>query len=195
MKKLIIGLSLLSMAFGAQAQSKNFPKNNLKFYPLSVFAYGGVGVGIGYERLLDNEGKFGLHIPVFVGLDNDYSVNSDNITRTTFMVNPGVKFYPTGQRRVTYGLGASLFGMVGNRNEYIYFPNGTRQETDQNMVRAGMLINNSVQFNIGPKFNLGMDLGLGPSYLNQYNNNTTGMKYSEGIQFMASFGFHLGFRF
>lgn len=195
MKKIIFGLSLLSMAYSAGAQQRNILKNNMKFYPLSAFAYGGVGLGIGYERLLDDEGKLGLNLPVYMGLTNSSDGSMNVTTNTTFMFNPGVKFYPMGQRRVTYGIGASLFGSVGNRDEYVYFNNGARRLVNKNEVRAGMLVNNSVQFNIGKKFNLGLDLGLGPSYLNHSNNRTTGERYSDGIEFMASFGFHLGFRF
>lgn len=197
MKKIILGLSILSMAYSAGAQQRNFPKNNIKFYPLSAFAYGGVGLGVGYERLLDNDGKLGLNLPVYMGLTNAEDNGVGNIaTNTTFMFNPGIKFYPGGQRRVTYGIGASLFGSYGNRNGYEYdFNTGTRRFMNRNEVRAGMLVNNSVQFNIGQKFNLGLDLGLGPSYLNQYNNRTTGFSNSDGIDFMAAFGFHLGFRF
>lgn len=196
MKKILLGLSLLAMGYSAGAQQKDVLKNNMKFYPLSAFAYGGVGFGIGYERILDNDGKFGLQIPVHIGLTNTSSNFNGNVTTsTTYMVNPGVKFYPTGHRRATYGIGASLFGSFGNRDEYVYLNNGARQLMNKNEVRAGMLINNSVQFNIGRKFNLGLDLGLGPSYLNQYNNRTTGDSYSDGIEFMATFGFHLGFRF
>ncbi len=197
MKKIILGLSVLAMTYSAGAQQKNFLKNNMKFYPLSAFAYGGVGLGIAYERIMDNEGKLGLNLPVYLGLTNAQDNGFGDIgTNTTFMFNPGVKFYPTGQRRVTYGIGASLFGSYGNRNGYIYDSNtGTSRFMDRNEVRAGMLVNNSVQFNIGPKFNLGLDLGLGPSYLNRYNNLTTGFSNSDGIEFMAVFGFHLGFRF
>lgn len=197
MKKIILGLSLLSMAYSAGAQQRDVLKNNMKFYPLSAFAYGGVGFGVGYERILDNEGKFGLHIPVHIGLTNSGNNfnGSSATTNTTFMASPGVKFYPAGQRRVTYGIGASVFGSIGNRDEYVFMGNGARQLVNKNEVRAGMLLNNSIQFNIGQKFNLGLDLGLGPSYLNQYNNRTTGESYNEGIEFMASFGFHLGFRF
>lgn len=195
MKKLILGLSVLAMAYSAGAQQRNFPKNNLKFYPLATFAYGGVGIGLGYERLLDNEGKFGLNLPVYMGLANsDYMGGVDMNTNATFMFNPGVKFYPGGQRRVTYGIGASLFGSWGRESGYEYYANGSRRLINEDAIRAGMLVNNSVQFNIGPKFNLGLDLGLGPGYINQIN-QSNGFNYSEGIRFMANFGFHLGFRF
>lgn len=194
MKKIILGLSVLALAYSAGAQQRNFPKNNIKFYPLSAFAYGGVGLGVGYERLMDNEGKFGLNLPVYIGLTNDNSGTMDVGTNTTFMFSPGIKFYPGGQRRVTYGIGASLFGSWGRSNEYLYFSNGSRMLINEDAIRAGMLVNNSIQFNIGQKFNIGLDLGLGPSYVNQLS-RSDGYKYSEGIQFMANFGFHLGFRF
>lgn len=195
MKKIILCLSVLAMAYSAGAQQRNSPKNNIKFYPLSTFAYGGVGLGIGYERLLDNEGKFGLNLPVYLGLANaDNSSTMDVRTNTTFMFSPGLKFYPGGQRRVTYGIGASLFGSWGQDDNYFELSNGSRMLVTENVIRAGMLVNNSVQFNIGQKFNLGLDLGLGPSYINQFN-RSDGFDYSDGIRFMANFGFHLGFRF
>ncbi|WP_129020147.1 hypothetical protein [Edaphocola flava] len=165
--------------------------NVVRFTPVTVFD-NSVGIGFAYERILDKEGKISVNIPIYLGINTNSGYYSgpgyNNNTNYSMLLNPGVKFYPAGQRRVTYALGASLFTMMGEDD---YYYGGPADKADY--LKAGIMINNYVHFNITPKFNLGLELGVGPSYINQYK--TVNYTNNEGIGFSAQFGFHMGFRF
>lgn len=168
-----------------------YSPNIIRFTPVTIFD-NSVGIGFSYERILDKDGKISVNIPVYLGLNTNNGFNSGpgyyNNSNYSMLLNPGVKFYPGGQRKVTYALGASLFTMMGEDD---YYYGGPADNADY--LKAGIMINNYVHFNITPKFNLGLELGLGPSYINRYQ--TTYYTHHEGISFSAQFGFHMGFRF
>ncbi|RQO30091.1 hypothetical protein DBR32_10920 [Taibaiella sp. KBW10] len=167
----------------------------LRVMPLTVFN-GGVGLGLSYERILDKDGKVGLNIPMSIGIKNKYNnlATPSNEMNYTFLINPGIKFYPTGQRKVTYALGASLFAALGTYDGN-YYRRGMYRYEEGNLLQAGIMINNYLQFNISPKANIGLELGVGPSYLNQYTESTTSTSRNTGIGVMAQLGFHIGYRF
>ena len=176
----------------SQQPKAAYGPNIIRFTPVTVFD-NSVGVGISYERILDKDGKIGIHIPVYAGLNTNNSYYNgwggyDTYANYSLFLNPGVKFYPAGQRKVTYALGASLFTMLGDNDYY----DGNIYEKES-YLKAGIMINNSVHFNITPKFNLGLELGVGPSYINQYHR--ANVTYNDGIGVSAQFGFHMGFRF
>src|SRR5690606_29386857 len=120
MKKicLLLGLALGASQVQAQSSKTNnavaYP-NSLRFYALNAFVEGGVGVGFGYERLVSKDGKVGVNIPFHFGFRQEPNYNGNgntsDISNSAFMFNPGLKFYPAGQRRVNYSIGLSLFGM------------------------------------------------------------------------------------
>ncbi len=190
-------LSLNSIAQNGKSINTEYGKNILRFNPINIFAYGGVGFGLGYERILTDDGKFGVKIPFHIGLQSENYYNgwgnySGDKTNVALMINPGVKFYPVGQRKVTYGLGFSLFGITGTDDGYNY-DNGVQRLYTGTHSHFGMMVDNSIQFNLTPKFNIGLELGLGPSYYNRYKSDMG--SYTETLQMMGSFNFHMGFRF
>lgn len=202
MKKVImlIPATVLAITGFAQSSKKSevspYGKNIVRLHPINVFVNGGVGFGLSYERILSDDGKFGLKIPFHFGMNTDYSGwgSSANITNYSLMINPGIKFYPMGQRKVTYGLGFSLFGITGDNNHYVYNSNNNSYRlVNGSHSNFGMMVDNSIQFNLTPKFNIGLELGLGPSYFNRYNDGST--SYNDPIEMMASFNFHMGYRF
>ncbi|WP_129020148.1 hypothetical protein [Edaphocola flava] len=192
-KKLLSALLVLVMATGAAtAQQNNYGPNIIRIMPLTAFN-GGVGLGASYERILDKDGKIGLNIPFSLGFRNNGDYNND--MNATFMVNPGIKFYPGGQRKVTYALGASLFASFGTNNGYRYDINQSYQYVNANTLQAGIMVNNYLQFNLSPKVNIGLELGVGPAYIDQERDVTNHITYNNGLNVMGQFSFHIGFRF
>lgn len=203
MKRIGLTLSLLVLAIlSSKAQNIEYPKNIIRAYALNAFVYGGVGVGLGYERILDKEGKLGVNIPLHFAFSQNVYDNSlsggysGDLNHFALMFNPGFKFYPNGQRRATYGIGISIFGQYNSEDRLEYLQSGGNRLVTQDDYRLGLLINNSVQFNITKRFNLGLEIGVGPSYLNKYYDSYTNKYQNRGnIDFMAQFGMHIGFRF
>jgi hypothetical protein len=205
MKKicLLIGLALGAGHAKAQSSHSNttYP-NFLRFYALNAFVDGDVGVGLGYERIISKDGKVGLSIPFHIGFRQEPNYNmgtNSTIGNNGFLFNPGLKFYPSGQRKVNYSIGLSLFGLYATNDGFEWDSNlGVSRLMQKEITKAGMLINNAVQFNVGERFNLGMELGLGPAYLNREKvQSPVGVEttYNRGIGFMANFNMHVGIRF
>ncbi len=213
---LIIATSTIVISGFAQRSKKesiDYGKNIIRLNPISFFEYGGVGFGLGYERILSEDGNFGLKIPFFMGMRTDNFIfgqggsHNSSISNYSLMINPGIKFYPTGQRKITYGLGFSVFGIFGSNNHYEYIYNSQQNKSfrtlmDGSHINFGMMVDNSIQFNLTPKFNIGLEVGVGPSYYNSYTQTTQGPsntffkeRRTEPLQMMGSFNFHIGYSF
>ena len=204
MKRLLLSLSCLAMTAGSFAQEitrTSYDPNILRLHPLTVFSDAGyVGFGLAYERILDADGKVGFNLPFSYGMRNsNYSGNyMDTKLNTAFSINPGIKFYPAGQRRVSYALGLSVFVTSATNDRYDYVGvdnngNPIYKDIDGSILQAGMMLNNYVHFSITRKFQAGLELGIGPSYLNRTTEN--GKTFSSGIQVYPQVGMFVGYRF
>lgn len=203
MKKIVLLASIaLGTFMNVQAQSKKdnttniYGNNTVKFSPINIYDVG-IGIGLNYERLLDKEQKIGIELP-FDLIFRPENTNAVTNTNAYMYFSPGFKFYPSGQRKVTYALGANLVLGMGKRSENIpqVSQNGTvyyiTNETDN--TRLGVLVNNHLNFNIGKHFVIGLNVGIGVLYLNKYSSNINN-NYNEGIQPTGQFKFSFGVRF
>lgn len=156
---------------------------------------GGVGLSLSYERMLDKNGIVSFYMPAIVSFssDNSYYGNTyNNTTHTSMYFMPGVKFYPTGSRGVVrYAVGPSFvvaFGNTGNGTD----PYGNPVSGNYNIF--GFIVNNSLNIYPTPHLYLGLELGLGVSYVtnmdNSYNTNV-----GFGADPMVQFAFKVGYRF
>lgn len=181
--------------------------NILRLSPISALDVG-VGFGLSYEKLFGKNQTIGVVIPVYLILENKNNSNnlydSGNSPFNTYLYfTPGIKFYPSGHRKVTYALGPSL--MLGISNNITHqttldiYGQQTVQTVKYRRVRMGAIMNNYVTVNISPSFDLGLEGGLGICYFdketyssgsNYYpnsNNNTTSFDLTG--QFSLSIGF------
>ncbi|KAA6438657.1 hypothetical protein FEM33_18525 [Dyadobacter flavalbus] len=180
------------MAFGA---------NLINFSPFKALD-SGAGLGISYERIIDKQGYFGIIVPFTLVLPESYSSSFtyDNRSGTeVFYFSPGLKIYPAGQRRVTYAVGPNLFTGFGHRWVYgnYYDPRTgsyTNTEGKAKIFRFGLMVNNYINFQITPRFQLGLNAGLGSRYIEneKYLNVNNRMR---GIELTGEFMFNLGLRF
>jgi hypothetical protein len=162
----------------------------------------GPGFGISYERILDRRGYFGLLLPFTMTIPDTYylSFDSSNGDRSEmYYFSPTLKIYPFGQRRVTYALGPTIFAGVGQRwNTYTDYNQATgvyiTREEKRDRFRMGMIVNNYVNFQIMSRFQIGLNAGLGPRYIDRetFRSQTTRTK---GFEITGEFNFNLGFRF
>lgn len=116
------------------------------------------GLGLCYERLLDEKGHIGFSIPVFINFltDRDFQYNynysygygygtapgSAGYRSVGFM--PGVKFYPMPKSAtVRYAIGASFFTITGKEPFSVYDP-GSSSMGDYKFSMYGLMVTNSL---------------------------------------------------
>jgi hypothetical protein len=123
------------------------------------------GIGICYERLLDDKGHIGFVLPVvfnfaqnkdFTG--NYYYYNYNNIVVDagnyhSWMFMPGIKFYPApSTQKFRYGMGLSLFAMFGNEPISVYDRNSVATTGDWRYTLYGLCITNSINISVTRHF-------------------------------------------
>lgn len=180
--------------------SSNYGKNVIAFAPAQL-TNDGFGFGLSYERMLDKDNLVAFYLPVSYTYTNlrtdDYyyngSSNSSGFTNKAnmFYAYPGFKIYPRGLGIVRYGVGPSIAIGTGSKlSERSYDSNtGNYYYNTENHFLLGFVVNNSVNINPTPQLFLGLELGLGVSYLDQVNGA------NKGVDFLTQFAFRVGFRF
>ncbi|WP_031525572.1 hypothetical protein [Dyadobacter crusticola] len=184
-----------------ERESEAFGANLINISPFKALD-SGPGFGISYERIVDKKGYFGIILPFTITIpgSSTYIFDvPDNNGSAMFYLSPGLKIYPFGQRKVTYAVGPSFFFGRGERwnNTNTYDPvTGGFISTGRNndWVRMGLLVNNYVNFQVTPKFQISLNGGLGSRYVDRekYMSRTT---ITRGLQVTGEFNFSLGFRF
>ncbi len=197
----ILAVSVCSISF-AQERHREFGKNVLAVAPVAITDQG-VGFGLSYERSLDDRGMFSFYLPVAYSfqVQEDYYWAPGTYNQTEYMMYayPGVKIYPTGAfGKVRYGIGPSLVVGVGQQYDnnyysgdpYIYPPQpGYGQPNYASRFVLGAIINNSLNINPTERLYLGIELGLGVTYMNKWDS------WNGRTQPLAQAAFRIGYRF
>ncbi|HYD20406.1 MAG TPA: hypothetical protein VEB40_02940 [Flavipsychrobacter sp.] len=170
----------------------------------------GFGVGLAYERALDKKGIINFYLPVnmcFSSIAGNEVYNPTTgtydynmLSRRVFQIMPGVKFYPTGnQGKVRYGIAAQLAYYTGTKEveQYLYSPlySSYYQTGNAQVQKLGILVNNSLNMFPTAHVFIGIDLGLGLTYMNKEENLMTGKMQELGTAQLAQFNFRIGYRF
>jgi hypothetical protein len=170
-------------------------KNLINISPVKFMDIG-PGFGISYERILDKKGIFSLVLPVSLIFTDDYVLFDDGDLNGATMVyfSPGLKIYPFGQKKVTYAVGPSLFYGKGEKSQYYYNDPNSFGYRANDCERAGIIINNYINFQITPKFQIGMNAGFGTRYHDKTTNGN-GEIFQNSFKITGELNFNLGFRF
>lgn len=171
----------------------------------------GLGIGIAYERMLDEKGMFTLFLPMsfhFGGFQKSYSdmqpISSLDIYGKDIRImnlNAGVKFYPSGSReKVKYALGVLLnyqngYRMDGGPGSVSPFVSSIPPSDKVAIQRAGVLINNSLNLSLTKHCYMALDLGYGITYLNQEELPQSTTLTNIGADAITQFNFRIGYRF
>lgn len=194
----------------AKAEKLKYGKNILSISPM--FIADGVGVGLSYERMLDRKGIVSFYLPAGVAIRTDdrynyaspyysgsggyYYGGNTSIDYANVYIMPGVKIYPTGSKgKVRYAVGPNIAMVYGKTPKDGYL--GTDPTTGYPMYGSymadrftlGVMVTNSLNLQPTPHLSLGMELGLGVSYINQHDG------ISQGETGLAQFSFRIGYRF
>lgn len=152
------------------------------------FTENGVGLAVSYEHSIDKHGIVTYVLPAIATLNSTTSSFSNKRHQDPmFYLMPGLKFYPTScYGKVKYALGPSLVIGAGQQRVDDYYYNND-QLYDKFLF--GIMVNNSVNFTPTPHIYLGVEFGLGFTYLNRVNG------VNDGITGLTQGGLKIGYRF
>lgn len=180
--------------------------NIIRLHPIAAFDVSGAGPGISYERLISKDKKVSIIIPFSLILSSGGSLNNGgDVNYIPYIyLSPGLKFYPFGHRPISYAFGPNLFFGYGNgtvrQNFQVYEGYNVYQaikNVQKTELRAGFMIENYINFQITPHFNMGAELGVGVRYLHQTelkSNNSTD-KRTKSIAASGAISFQMGYCF
>ena len=179
-------------------RDEEFGKNIINFSPFKALD-SGPGIGLSYEILLDKRQYFSIVLPLSLIFPDSYNFYDNTGKRSSmFYFSPGFKVYPFGQRKVTYAVGPNIFTAIGNRRFFnqTYDPvtgNYTQDNFSSKNFRLGVLVNNYINFQITPSFQIGLNAGIGARYIDREKQPS--QIFNNGINVTGEFNFNLGFRF
>lgn len=181
-----------------------YGRNIIALAPLQITE--GVGLGLSYERVLDKRGILSLYIPAAVafngnnsggeffpgGYYNNYGPYNENYN--TYYIMPGLKIYPTGSKgKIRYAVGPSFALVFGQQYNYYYYNTYPYTSTPvykmEDRFAFGMMINNSLNMQPTPHLYLGLELGLGVTYIQKVGG------VDVGTNTLGQFAFKIGYRF
>jgi len=179
---------------GRHKKKISYDRNVIAIAPLQVSDQG-VGLGLSYERILDKSGIVSFYLPAYITFSTNssntynpstgtYSNNASN--DPLFYIAPGIKVYPTGnQGKVKYSVGPSFVVASGSQSNYDYNGNSV----SQSKFMAGVMVINGLNVNPSPKIFLGLEMGVGVTYINRINGV---LSEAQGL---FDFSFRIGYRF
>lgn len=188
-------------AFHGAAVARVLPKNSVGINTIQVIN-NHIGFGAYIERSIDANDRFSIIIPVAIAWEMKSASNRDSInygSNSSVFINPGVKFYPAGNKKFfSYALGLSVFSHIGAA-ERIYGSKAPDLPYQQNesyrFSAAGVLLNNYLNFKINRNLSFGFEVGIGPTYFNNYKEKKTNTVVKGGITTIPNIAFQCAYRF
>ncbi|RYE00385.1 MAG: hypothetical protein EOP54_00335 [Sphingobacteriales bacterium] len=189
--------------FQEYAAARVLPKNSVGINTIQVIN-NHIGFGAYYERSLDANDRLSVIIPVSVAwemrsADFIYTDTTDRGSNSSLFFNPGIKFYPTGNKNFfSYAIGVSIFSHIGAA-ERIYGSKAPDlpylQTQTYRFSSAGVLLNNYINFKINRNISFGFEVGIGPTYFNNYKQKGTNTVVKGGITTIPNIAFQCAYRF
>jgi hypothetical protein len=168
-----------------------YKPNILSFAPMQMTEFGAAGFSFSYERALDVNSIVAFYVPAMMvfNLNSRYDNNTGNTVNSNdamFYLTPGIKLYPTGGYGLAkYAIGPSLVIGSGQKTGTDNFG----MTVSQSDFVLGMMVNQSLNLNPSPHLYLGLEFGLGYTYVNQL----AGL--SQGTETLVQFSFRIGYRY
>lgn len=180
-----------------------FGTKMISFSPLQL-SDDGFGFAFGYEGGIGKDGIVSYTLPIMTTFnftrDYPYSYGfTSNIgghEDAMFYFCPGIKFYPTSMfGKVKYSIGPSIVIGAGQQttNEMIYAQPFSSSYNSYMVTRdkflLGVTLVNSLNISPSIHYYMGVDYGVGFTYINQLDGQNKGMAT------INQFAFKLGYRF
>lgn len=203
MKKvvLILLVAIPGLQVDTHARGMSRPKNTIGLNTIQL-VNSHIGFGVYYERSLSDNGKFSLVLPVSVAWEsyaNSNEFQAPNTVYTSVAFNPGLKFYPFGNRKFfSYATGLSAFSQMG-RSSKIYGNLSTQPVNgplrDYDFYTAGIYINNYLNFKINKHLSFGFEIGIGPSVINNFSPEDGSITVKGGTLIYQNIAFQIAYQF
>lgn len=176
----IVYSSGLKDVFSYKPVPFDFNRNIISFHIFDLVLYR--DFVFSYEYIFKS-GLYGLRIPVAFGYSEYGEGSRDYLNK--FYSGIGLNVYPTGQHVVSYFLGPEIDVGIGDENtNYSY----SSDEAEQ-FIYWRLTVNNGININPSPRFNVSTMLGLGIRYAELDD------QYESGLETTAYFTISLGYRF
>jgi len=176
-------------------RANTYGRNFIRFSPIKILDLSASGFGLEYEYLIGKSKRFGINIPVSVMFKQNrapglYGSNGEMHYVPYFFINPGLKIYPSGQKKATFATGPSLMIGYGKDKEWTPVSSYT-QYLERENFRFGLIIMNYLNFQFTPEFSMHIDAGIGIRYVNHY----TDPDFSDDINPTGQFSLGFSYRF
>lgn len=176
-----------------------YGRNFIRFSPIKILDLSAAGFGLEYEYLIGKSKKFGINIPVTLmfrqgQLPSLYGGVEELQYTPYFFINPGLKVYPSGQKKVTFSTGPSLMIGYGKDKQWTVVSTPTSSYTqylERDNLRLGLIIMNYLNFQFTPEFSMHIDAGIGIRYVNHY----TDPDFYDSINPTGQFSLGFSYRF
>jgi len=203
LQRYLLTLFFTCSCIPSHAQDKTDVANNqpniISVIPLQ-FTENGLGFGGSYERVVDKKGIIAFSLPASVTFDvansnRIYDYNTGNYRTgkadAMFYTMPGIKYYPTScYGKIKYAAGLSLVIGDGQKSSNLTDLHGLNvTENVQSHFLAGGMLQNSVNIRAGKNLNIGIELGIGGSVINDVG------KVKQDNEFLIQGSFKVGYRF
>lgn len=200
MRTLLYSSFILLCSLNGFAQKAAILKNSIAVSPIATFYNYNWSVGIAYERLIDNKGRFGINIPVYHAFVNEeFNVDAGTNNTNWWQLNPGFRYYPVRGKIVNYGVGLSYYYIRGKTEYYGfgYYSGQTQYESWKYTIwQAGPMLNNYAAFNINKHLYAGIEFGIGMNIINKGKQEPIGEVYNRNAEkLMSQTNFQIGYRF
>lgn len=183
-----------TMACSASCQDIQAPAvaygNNILCFAPALINNTGPGIGLSYERLLDEQGRISCYFPFYYTRRNSGWAYNEHYKTDCLGGMAGIKLYPGSSRgavRYAFGFGFP-FDALSRKTDKIDSHAGIYEvnRTDH-FVRSGILFLNSLTITLARKIVMGLDLNIGFSFSDEKD-------YDNSVPF-ALLSFRAGYRF
>jgi len=164
----------------------------------------GFGYGLSYEYQMDKKGQFAAVIPFSLIISDSHTYYRDAHVNSTkgIYASPGLKFYPFGQKKVSYAMGTNLImGWLSEWHgdeEYLWNLNKeVFVQYKSQRTRMGLLVNNYLNLQMTKNLQIGIHAGLGRLFLDHTTlpQNDLDYRYYGDDKLIGEFSFNIAFRF
>lgn len=181
----------------------NFKRNLIS---LNILNLANKEISLSYERF-NESGNWSFRVPLSVGFKPVYRIPRLGITQLNNLAGTntiaasgfGFNYYPSGQGKSKYFIGASLdAGIEKYIGEYALPDTGftdygfVRQEEYVRGFRADIHINNGWMYQATKHLNLSAVLGLGMGSINYWGKNTNTTLIAPSVNFRLGVGYRFG---